>query len=61
VSEIREVTDDDGDTIRVSHGDGQVYLGIGDRAVRLGPAQQEEFAQLYVAACHQAKANADAA
>lgn len=29
---------------------------VGD--VTLGPAQQEEFTQLYVAACHQAQASA---
>lgn len=60
MSEVRRVTDDDGDAIRVSHDGGQVYLSIADRAVRLGPAQQEEFAQVYVAKCHEAAAGAEA-
>jgi len=59
-SEVRRVTDDDGDSIGVAQSDGQVYLSIGGRAVRLDAAQQEEFAQLYVAACHEAKAVARA-
>jgi len=56
------VTDADGDRIGVNADrDGGVYLAIGGGCVRLDAAQQEEFAQLFVAACHAAKANAEAA
>jgi len=55
------VTDADGDRIGVNADrDGGVYLAIGGGCVYLDAAQQEEFAQLYVAACHEANANAEA-
>ena len=54
------VEDVDGDVIELSTDHyGMVRLRIPGRVVDLDEAKQEEFAQLYVAACHQAKANAE--
>lgn len=54
-----------GDLIDVQAGQGDVLLTFSEPdhsdcliTMRLDPAKQEEFAQLYVAACHQAKVNA---
>jgi hypothetical protein len=61
------MTDDCDDSILFEVQDGHVFIGFtldgGDVAaqMKLSPAKQEEFAQLYVAACHQAKVNAEAA
>jgi hypothetical protein len=57
---VGTVSDIDGDAIAIGTTGNLVILGVGGE-VHLDAAQQEEFAQLYVAACHQAKANAEAA
>jgi DNA primase len=54
------VEDVDGDVIEVSADHcGMVRLRIPGRVVDLDAAKQEEFAQAYVAACHEAKALAE--
>jgi hypothetical protein len=51
------VEDVDGDVIEVSADHyGMVRLRIPGRVVDLDEAKQEEFAQLYAAKCHEAKA-----
>ena len=63
---VGTLTDQFGDRIVVSVLKGDVcvqfYRSTHDfTGMWLGPEQQEEFAQFFVAACHQAKANAEAA
>jgi hypothetical protein len=54
------VEDVDGDVIEVSADHyGLVRLRIPGRVVDLDEAKQEEFAQLYVAKCHEARAMAE--
>lgn len=64
MSEPNEMTDETGDGIAVRVSGHDVYIafhgGVRGMAVVLGPEKQEEFAQLYAAACHQAKAHAEA-
>lgn len=58
------MTDDCDDSIAFEVEDGCVFIAFmldgeeGVAQMKLGAAKQEEFAQLYVAACHQAKASA---
>jgi len=60
---IDTITDSDGDRIAVEAHGPHVYLTSTSKGftacVRLSPADQERFAQAYVAACHQAKAEAE--
>ena len=54
------VEDVDGDVIELTADHyGMVRLRIPGRVVDLDPVKQEEFAQLYVAKCHEAKALAE--
>lgn len=61
---VDKFTDRDGRTVLVGHQGGDVRIAVTSNAltcaVDLGEAGQEQFAQAYVAACHQAKANAEA-
>jgi hypothetical protein len=64
--EVGTVTDQYGDDIVMSvlRGDVCIQFHRGPHdfiGMWLGPEEQEHFAQLYVAACHQAKANAEGA
>jgi DNA-binding protein YbaB len=55
---IGTVTDALGDVVKVGVIGGAVLIGVSGSPAILEEAKQEEFAQLYVAACHQAKVNA---
>ena len=57
-SDRPRVVDADGDAIEVYTGTTGVALKIGGEMVVLDAAMQEEFAQLYVHACHEWKAGA---
>jgi hypothetical protein len=49
------ITDDDGDGIEISISRHGVRLDLtNDVFVTLGPAQREQFAQAWMAACHEA-------
>lgn len=57
-NEPDEMQDETGDGIAFRIANGDVYIAFSSggpsMAVVLGPQKQEEFAQLYVAACHRA-------